>query len=404
MESPVIQLKDVYKQFGSKVVLQGASLSIPKGKTTVIIGKSGAGKSVLLKCIAGLLEVDSGHIFFEGEDIAQLSKSELAGKRQKMSYMFQNNALFDSLNAFDNIALPLREKTKLSSAEIEHKVTAILAKIDLADIGEKYPSELSGGMQKRVALARALVTEPNIVLFDEPTAGLDPIRKNTVFAMIEHSQKVFGFTAVVVTHELPDALYVADEVAVLDESVIAFQGAPLIFEQRGSGLARTFLESDEALKNMMLGLRSKVDFENCFPELSEQGKGWLLVSLSSFTYIREFMGKIACQAILQAMVESIRAHSALGGEAFMIDSHTMLIALNQDGVDEDVAARSISKALEASKYFQESTYVNQQVDITITFSVDKSSVFGLASELILKLREEMKVAYQLKRFESKETV
>jgi len=404
MEQPIIQLKNVSKQFGSKTVLAGADLTVEKGKTTVIIGKSGAGKSVLLKCIAGLMEADSGEILFGGVDIHQLSRRERDAKKRKLSYMFQNNALFDSLTAFDNVALPLRENTKLSAREIAQKVEAILKKIDLVDIGDKYPSELSGGMQKRVALARALVMEPDIVLFDEPTAGLDPIRKNTVFALIEHSQKVFSFSAVVVTHELPDALYVADQVAVLDDKRIAFQGTPLEFEQCGGELAKTFLESDEALKNMMLGLKSKSELREQFNRLQAKCAGWLMVSLSSHATIVERMGKIAVQAIMLAMVEVIGEAPSFRGEGFLMNSHTVMIALETGDLDDEAWRQTIATALHRSKYFQAATYREHFVDITILYATLPKDAAQDVDGLQAHLENNLSMAYELKRSESKEAV
>lgn len=404
MATPIIQLKKINKQFGSKAVLLGADLVVKQGKTTVVIGKSGAGKSVLLKCIAGLMEVDSGEILFDGIDINTLSRREREAKKCKLSYMFQNNALFDSLTAFDNVALPLRERTNLSAPEIRQKVESILAKIDLADIGDKYPSELSGGMQKRVALARALVTEPDIVLFDEPTAGLDPIRKNTVFALIEHSQMLFSFTAVVVTHELPDALFVADEVAVLDGGRIAFQGTPLAFEQCGGELAKTFLESDEALKNMMLGLQSKAELKLQFNALNARCAGWLMVSLSSFGTIAGRMGKIAAQAIMQAMVEAIRGFAPFGGDGFLLDTHTVIIAL--DATDNEAGAwqEAIATALLGSKYFQATTYHEHFVEIRVLCAALPKSAAENLHALLSMLHDNLTVAYELKHSESIEAV
>ena len=224
MSTPLITIQDLCKSFQGNPVLKGVSMEIPAGGLTAIIGKSGEGKSVLLKHIIGLIRPDSGDVRFEGRSLGAMTAGERKALKGTMSYMFQGMALFDSLTVFDNIALPLRERLGLAEPEVKHRVEEKLGQLELADIAQKYPSQISGGMQKRVALARALVTEPRIVLFDEPTTGLDPLRKWSVFKLIDDSRKAFGFTAVMVSHDIPDVFEVADHVAVLDEGVIVFQG------------------------------------------------------------------------------------------------------------------------------------------------------------------------------------
>ena len=184
MDAPLIEFQDVTKSFGPRMVLDRVNLRIHTGQVTTIIGLSGAGKSVLLKHIIGLLKPDSGRILFQGRPLDEMTGSERKSSLAQISYMFQDNALFDSLSVYDNIALPLRETTDLSRSEINRRVKARVEQMELADAVNKYPSELSGGMQKRAALARALVTDPRIVLFDEPTSGQDPIRKNAILGMI----------------------------------------------------------------------------------------------------------------------------------------------------------------------------------------------------------------------------
>ena len=179
-------------------------LDINRGEILTLIGKSGVGKSILLKLLINLIEPDSGRILFEGRPLDALTKAERKAFQKKMSYVFQGTALLDSLTVFENVALPLQERRGASREEIRRRVREKLQQLDLVDIDEKYPSQLSGGMKKRVALARALVTEPEVVLFDEPTTGLDPIRKHAVHRLITDYQKKFGFTAVLVSHEIPD--------------------------------------------------------------------------------------------------------------------------------------------------------------------------------------------------------
>ena len=209
MVEPLIQFKDVHKSFGDNHVLKGIDLEIYQGEITSIIGKSGDGKSVLLKHIIGLIVQDEGVILFEGKPISKMKKSERRRLKEKFAYMFQETALFDSLTVFENIGLPLTEKTAMSKKKIAEKVRDKMNQLDLEEIDHVYPSQLSGGMKKRVALARALVTDPEIILFDEPTTGLDPVRKNAVHSMISDYQKRFGFTGVVVSHEIPDIFYIS---------------------------------------------------------------------------------------------------------------------------------------------------------------------------------------------------
>ena len=216
MSSEFLRLRGLTKAFGSQVVLDEIDMDVPLGTHTTVIGKSGIGKSVLLKCIANLLEVDSGSI--------QLNENS-EGLPQ-CSYMFQQNALFDSLTVFENIAMPLREKGKRSAKEIDFEVSSMLTKIDLTTARDKYPAEISGGMQKRVALGRALITQPEIILFDEPTTGLDPQRKFAVFEMIQTYRKTFGFTALMVSHDVPEVFEISDQVAWLADGKIRFWGSP----------------------------------------------------------------------------------------------------------------------------------------------------------------------------------
>ncbi len=226
MKQPLIQLINVKKSFGSNHVMKGVNLSIFEGEITAIIGKSGCGKSVLLKHIIGLMTQDSGDILIFGENLSSMDKKKKKLFKKKLSYMFQENALFDFLNVFDNIALPLSEKSSLGKDEIKDRVMKRMKQLEIEATGDKYPAELSGGMKKRVALARALVTDPDVVLFDEPTTGLDPVRKHAVHSMIKEYQEKFGFTGVVVSHEIPEIFDISQRVAMLDNGRIIFQGDP----------------------------------------------------------------------------------------------------------------------------------------------------------------------------------
>ena len=235
-----LQIRGLKKHFGEKKVLDGIDIDVAEAAVTTIIGKSGIGKSVLLKCISGLLEPDAGQIELNGQPMAANRGTSEDGAHC-FSYMFQNNALFDSLTAFDNIALPLHEATKLGSKEIREQVDDMLEQVELADSADRYPGELSGGMKKRVALARALITKPQIVLFDEPTTGLDPERKFGVFEMIADYRERFGFTALLVSHDIPEVFEISDKVAWLDEGLIKFFGEPKQLNEEAESALAGFL-------------------------------------------------------------------------------------------------------------------------------------------------------------------
>ena len=225
MSESFLEIVGLKKYFGKKNILNGIDLQVDRASVTTIIGKSGTGKSVLLKCIANLLLPDAGQILLAGQPIFQNRKHE-AEDGISFSYMFQNNALFDSLTAFENVALPLREVFSITKFELKERVMELLEQLELADSAGRYPGELSGGMQKRVALARALITNPQIVLFDEPTTGLDPERKFSVFEMIADYRERFSFTALLVSHDIPEVFEISDRVAWLDEGKMRFCGDP----------------------------------------------------------------------------------------------------------------------------------------------------------------------------------
>ena len=220
----MITLRNVHKSFGPQKVLDGLDLDIPDGQITAIIGPSGEGKSVLLKHLIGLLQPDSGAVEVDGESIVDISRSGLNRIREKFGMLFQNVALFDSMTVFENVAFPLEEKTSLSKEEIRSKVLAALEDVGLKNIENKFPDELSGGMKKRVGLARAVVLGPKIILFDEPTTGLDPIIKRAIHQLIKDTHAKFGFTAVIVSHEIPEIFDVAQNVAMLFRGKILQHG------------------------------------------------------------------------------------------------------------------------------------------------------------------------------------
>ena len=222
----MIRLIDVHKSFGKQKVLDGLNLEIEDGKTTVIIGKSGGGKSVLLKHIIGLLKPDSGKVLIDDVDIAKLNDKELNEVRKKFGMLFQDAALFDSMNVGENVAFPLREHTKKKEKEIEEIVRERLNAVGLSGVENKMPSELSGGMRKRVGLARAVAMLPQIVLFDEPTTGLDPIMTEAINELIISTQKNFNLTCIVISHDIQSIFEVGHKIAMLYDGKIVEYGTP----------------------------------------------------------------------------------------------------------------------------------------------------------------------------------
>lgn len=217
----MIKLVGVEKTFGKQPVLRGVDLTIPEGKLTTIIGGSGSGKSVLLKHIIGLMQPDRGQVLIDGRDIAHLKGQALNEVRKKFAMLFQSAALFDSMTVFENVAFPLREKLRLKGDVVTRRVEEKLEQVGLTGMGHKSPAELSGGMRKRAGLARALVMEPEIILFDEPTTGLDPLLAKSIHDLIVAMQQQFRFTAVMVSHEIPEIFGISDYVAMLKNGRIA---------------------------------------------------------------------------------------------------------------------------------------------------------------------------------------
>lgn len=218
--SPLVRLIGVEKKLGRQQVLRGVDLEIRTGENMVVIGRSGGGKSVLLKHILGLMQPDAGHVWFRDRDMAQLSEEEMVPLRKETGMLFQNGALFDSLTVGENVAFPLREKGGISDGEIRSEVARALKIVDLPNQEKKWPSELSGGMRKRVALARAAIARPALMLYDEPTSGLDPIVSDSINKLMVRLGKELNMTSVIVTHDMVSAREVGDRIALLHEGRI----------------------------------------------------------------------------------------------------------------------------------------------------------------------------------------
>jgi phospholipid/cholesterol/gamma-HCH transport system ATP-binding protein len=239
----MIVLHDIEKSFGDLAVLRGVDLEIEAGCTTAIIGGSGCGKSVLLKHIIGLLKPDRGQVLVDGVDITRLPYRELLEVRKKIAMVFQGSALFDSMTVGENMAMGLRRHTRLKINEIHKKVREALAMVGLEGVEPKFPAELSGGMKKRAAIARALVMSPEVLLYDEPTTGLDPPRADSINQVIYDLNRQLGVTSVVVTHDMHSVYRVAEKVAMLDEGVIRFSGTPEELARCTEPAVLNFLES-----------------------------------------------------------------------------------------------------------------------------------------------------------------
>ncbi len=250
-----IKLVGVEKALGGQPVLRGVNLTIPAGQLTTIIGRSGEGKSVLLKHIIGLMRPDRGEVWVDGQELSHLTGKRLNQVRERFAMLFQGAALFDSLTVAENVAFPLREKRRLPEPEVSRRVEAKLEQVGLSGMGHKYPAELSGGMKKRAGLARALVMEPEIILFDEPTTGLDPLMAKAIRDLIVATQRALGFTAVMVSHEIPQIFAISDWVAMLRGGTIAAMAPPAAFQQTADPDIHEFITVDNPLARPARGGR-----------------------------------------------------------------------------------------------------------------------------------------------------
>jgi phospholipid/cholesterol/gamma-HCH transport system ATP-binding protein len=237
----ILEVKNVFKNFGFKKVHNGVSFDLTLGETIGLLGPSGTGKSVLLRSIIGLEEIDDGEIRYHHKRIDNLTEVELYKIRTRISYSFQNGALFDSDSVFENVAYPLFEHTKLNELEIEQKVLNVLKIINMEGAKDLMPSDLSGGMQKRVGLARAMILNPEILLYDEPTAGLDPSNVELVIDVMKKFKQQ-GISGILVTHDIPTALKICDRILILKDGVINFNGTTEEFENSNDSFVKTFLK------------------------------------------------------------------------------------------------------------------------------------------------------------------
>jgi len=239
-----IRFDRVSKSFGSLKVLDQVSFEVPRGHTFCVLGRSGTGKSVLVKHLVGLIPPDAGRIFVEEDEITRLGAHELARVRKRMGFLFQYSALFDSISVEENVAFPLRRHTRLSNGDILDRVHQKLKRVGLEGIGHKLPSEISGGMRKRVGLARALALEPPVLLADEPSSGLDPVTSREIDELFLDLKHTEGTTMVIVTHNIPSARRIGDDLAVLHQGRILAQGSAIELESSGHPMVREFMMSE----------------------------------------------------------------------------------------------------------------------------------------------------------------
>lgn len=239
--SPMIAVRSLVKKIGQQEILRGVDLEVCTGESLALIGRSGGGKSVLLKHMVGLMEPDSGEIWIQGQNIIGMNERQLGAIREKVGILFQGGALFDSMTVEDNIAFPLREGGERDPEVLRSKVARMLEVIEMEGQEEKMPESLSGGMKKRVGLARAIIRQPSCVLYDEPTAGLDPVVADSINRLIRRLQSQFGMTSVVVTHDMKSAFDVADRIAYLHEGRVYFHGLPSELQESTDPLIQDFL-------------------------------------------------------------------------------------------------------------------------------------------------------------------
>jgi len=332
--TPLIQLRNISKAFGGREILRGATLDINRNEITAIIGKSGGGKSVLVKHIIGLITADSGEIIFDGIPYSTMNRKDFSAIKNRCSYMFQNNALFDSMTVYENIALPLREKFKLSDKEIEKKVRSRIEQLELGEVAGMYPKQISGGMQKRVALARALITEPEIIFFDEPTTGLDPIRKKTVFSMIHRYHEELNFTAVIITHDIPDIFYIAHTVNILDEGRIIFSGSPVSLEQSSDPGLYTYTHGHEMLIDELTGLNNRLVLMRKIEAFGAQtGNQFVLatVRLVGMRTVMDYKGELLAHAFISKLAKFVRSFLPQGACAGMFSKEILVLAAGSGG-------------------------------------------------------------------------
>jgi phospholipid/cholesterol/gamma-HCH transport system ATP-binding protein len=375
INQPLVQFKNVFKRFGANQVLKGVNLSIFNGEITTIIGMSGIGKTVLLKHIIGLLEPDSGEIWLDGRPLSIMKKSEKIRLWKKFSYMFQDGALFDSMTVYKNIAFPLEQGAKVPRAEIRKRVNEKIQLLDLSGTEDKYPSQLSGGMKRRVAMARALVTDPEVVLFDEPTAGLDPIRKNAIHSMIADYQSKFRFTAVLISHEIPDIFFFSQRIAMLDDGKIRFEGTPEEIRQSDDPVVRQFIKGIEKPHDPLTGMATQLQGERRYMEaLARLHRHQIIFSVIILTVenldeISKKIGHVRGQNLLKNFAGKIQQRLRITDSCARYSLNKFLVVLHDADIHQArMFCERLAAELKADDLLETTTLQNLDILISAGFA------------------------------------
>jgi phospholipid/cholesterol/gamma-HCH transport system ATP-binding protein len=387
MKQPLIQFDNVCKRFGTLPVLQGVSLSIFQGEVTTIIGKSGEGKSVLLKHMIGLMLPDAGEIFFNGQPLSKMNRSEINRLWEKFSYVFQEGALFDFMTVWENIAFPIQQGKSLSKADIRERVQDKLQLFELQEARDRYPSQISGGMKRRVALARALVTDPEVVLLDEPTTGLDPILTNAVYSMIVDFQKKLGFTAVMISHEIPDIFYLSQRIVMLDEGRIRFEGTPEEILRFPDPAVQQFIQGQERPRDALTGMATSMQAEKKVQEKLEHLQrhqiifSVVMVTVENLAEINEKMGHVAGQTILQNVAAQIKQRLDITDSCSRYSLDKILVVLhNADIEDARTFANQLAEKLKAEDLLERAD--GQELRIRISAGYAQAVEGSLIKEVL----------------------
>ena len=400
MDQALIELKNTVKRFGAKTVLNGVNLSIYQGQITSIIGQSGVGKSVLLKHIIGLLQPDSGEVLFNGKPLTGMKKNERKTLKRKFSYVFQDTALFDFLTVFENIALPLVEKTDSTEEEITDRVQNKLHQLDLHEIEDQYPSQLSGGMKKRAALARALVTDPEIVLFDEPTTGLDPIRKTAVHSMISDYQKRFGFTGVIVSHEIPDVFFISQRVAMIDAGQIRFEGTPQEIQRATDPVVRNFIKALESPHDELTGVASQSQGQKRLSQEMNRLQrhqipfSIVLLSVENLEDVDRIAGHVAGQTALKNFAHYVKQNIYLTDTCFRYDMNKIMVVLPDTDVDQaDMFCKKLSRNLDTGLIFSD-TETSRGLCFSVSAGISQAQKDSRMGALLSGVEEKQNIFYE----------
>ena len=387
MKQPLIQFDNVCKRFGTLPVLQGVSLSIFQGEVTTIIGKSGEGKSVLLKHMIGLMLPDAGEIFFNGQPLSKMNRSEINRLWEKFSYVFQEGALFDFMTVWENIAFPIQQGKSLSKADIRERVQDKLQLFELQEARDRYPSQISGGMKRRVALARALVTDPEVVLLDEPTTGLDPILTNAVYSMIVDFQKKLGFTAVMISHEIPDIFYLSQRIVMLDEGKIRFEGTPEEILRFPDPAVQQFIQGQERPRDALTGMATSMQAEKKVQEKLEHLQrhqiifSVVMVTVENLAEINEKMGHVAGQTILQNVAAQIKQRLDITDSCSRYSLDKILVVLhNADIEDARTFANQLAEKLKTEDLLERAD--GQELGIRISAGYAQAVEGSLIKEVL----------------------